>query len=334
MWEHCLKFKTQNCVDDMKKFAPPPPSSAKKPVKAAKAAKRERSRPKKKKSGEVKKKPRKNSALVALSNVGKTPLWTRHPVEMHPGLAVQLAKPFLSTIYIDKESGGFCFPLNNGDPPHRAGGLHARMKTRFFHKTDVPPREYKKGAMPRRKGSSKTDGSKADRDLEKAIRQGSSAGLTSPYAIAIWKYWQRIDHIPVLAQLPVYIVRANVATAGDYFTINRADGTLWLWELKTGWPKQVPPQKCGLMDTEPLSAVWCSSENRWQVQLMLTQMAYEKELGLKITGQARVIHTWMERPEGDAQGIYTAHVRVLEPEKLEPSDWPKWIDRDALYAAL
>jgi hypothetical protein len=59
---------------------------------------------------------------------------------------------------------------------------------------------------------------------------------------------------------------------------------------------------------------------------MLTRLAYERELAMKID-QARVINVYLQR-DG------TAAVEVIEPETLVPEDWPSYTNLDVLYESL
>ena len=282
------------------------------------------------------KRPRETSS----SSVEKPgPIWTRPQGEgpIHPELDAQLAKPFLATIYIDT-AHGFRFPLGPGAGADAImEGLHKRMLNRYFRGVRLPEMRMSDSSSFRLP-SSKLDGARADRVLEECIRTGKAPPGPgqrgcSDYATAVWQWWRDHGHVPVLAQLPVILGRFNVATAGDYFTIHRCPitqkCTLWLWELKTGWP--VVPKKPGIM-APPLAAVWLTPENRWQLQVLLTRLAYERELGIHIDGGARVIHVWKQRDETKTR--YECQVSVVEPGELKPANWTRWVDEDTLYESL
>lgn len=285
-------------------------------------------RPKKKKRERKQATPKK---LQKKTKVTRVPLWTCAPGPIgHAGLETVLAKPFLATIFIDPAKDCFRFPVEGLKEAHTLGGLHVRMRQKFFKGASLPVRHAKKGKEFRRLPSSKVDGKRADNALEKAIETGNAPPATSKYAAAVWKYWQENGHRPVLAQLPVVLPKQNIATAGDYFTVK--DGKLWLWELKTGWPFVYKTlAEAGTM-SEPLDHVWATPWNRWQLQVLITQLAYQRELGLEIDGGARVIHAWLERPFGEHG--YSCHVRVHEPDTLEPPGWPDTVNKDALYGAI
>ena len=76
--------------------------------------------------------------------------------------------------------------------------------------------------------------------------------------------------------------------------------------------------------------------NRYYLQVLLTQMAYERELGLRIDGTARVINAYMERQPriGTKAPQYKCVVRVIGPDDLEPRGWPNRVLRDELYAGI
>ena len=146
-------------------------------------------KPKKYKPEEAKRmKKRKNRHM-------KTPVWDRAPGrKLHPALDAQLAKPFLSTIFIDPDTASFCYPYADGEKTHVLGGLHARILSKFFHGRELPERFFKKGSMPLKLASSKREGSKADKILGDAIAAGRAPPERgepkhSPYASAVWDYW-------------------------------------------------------------------------------------------------------------------------------------------------
>ncbi len=294
--------------------------------------KRPRKSPQPKKHGTVIKKKKK----VASAQQG--PVWTRAEGPIHPALEAQLAKPFLATIFIDKETSCFRFPVEGRDTPHTLGGLHVRMRQKFFKGKELPRRIMKKGKEARRLPSSKVDGSRADRALEKAIKTGVAPPATSKYAAGVWKWWADNGHRPVLAQLPVILVKQNIATAGDYFTVHTDEVTgeqrLHLWELKTGWPYVYKKKNLAEADTmsAPLDHIWMTPWNRWQLQVLITRMAYERELGLVIDGGAHVIHAWLERPFGLSG--YECKVNVVQPADLEPPNWTVDVNKETLYQAI
>jgi hypothetical protein len=175
----------------------------------------------------------------------------------------------------------------------------------------------------------------------------------SAYATALWNYWKENHHRPVLAQLPVVIIHANVITCGDYFTLHTdpetGEQTLHLWELKTGWPKDPLDEREVMMP--PLAYVKLTPRNRWQVQLMLTRMAYEKvccfqtlpnsltlahkELKMKIDA-AHVVNVYAKRvlEEGADAYSYRHVVDVIGIDRLEPAGWPELANLDVMYEAL
>lgn len=201
------------------------------------------------------------------------PVWVRPAgnLPIHPEIDKQLAKPFLSSVYIDPLHG-FRFPCGEGVQDAIMEGLHKRMRNRYFRGHKLPAiRRVTEGML--RLPSSKADGSRADDVLEECIRTGQAPPPPgkrgcSEYATAVWNWWREHHHRPVLAQLPVILPKFNVATAGDYFTIHTCPytkrETLWLWELKTGWP--VIPREPDIM-SPPLAAIWLTPENRYHLQV-------------------------------------------------------------------
>lgn len=264
----------------------------------------------------------------------KCPVWVANGTgKSHPELERVIARPFISTVFFNPQTESFGFPVPDREDgePHILGGLHARMKSKFFKKIELP-KVTKIVGKPRRLPSSKGEGSRADKSLERAIKEGAFPDNASPYGRAVWDHWTEMGHVPVMAQLPVVMTRANLCTAGDYFTVSTEDGSLHLWELKTGWPlpAAAAPGQPGTMSA-PLSLVENTAVNRWQVQVELTRMAYEREMGMKIDA-AHVIHAWQEREEGRHE--YTTRVKVIEHADLSPPGWPSAVDMTAVYQAL
>lgn len=263
------------------------------------------------------------------------PLWARPQPEgpVWPALDEQLAKPFLQQVRIDPSTG--CIRCPASDTP--MGGLHRCMRQRFF-RNQAPPEYAVRSGTPLRKCSSKQEGSRADAALDAAIESGQAppdAGRrgASIYASGVWQWWRENGHRPVLSQLPVVIPHAWVATAGDYFTVHTCPltgtETLWLWELKTGWPQT---QKSPNAMSAPLDHVWITPDNRWLLQLCLTREAYRRELKLEVPlSRCRVIQAYQERPRCK-NGPYECKVRILDPSV--PGEWPAYTDMDAVYSAL
>lgn len=257
------------------------------------------------------------------------PIWTRPPGNgpIHPELDKQLCKPFLSTIFIGRQgnSESYKYPLGNGEYS-KMGGLKERMRFRFFHGTKI---KGSSSSSKKYRGSTAEKGSTADKSIEIAIATGVEPPVSfSSHSYAVWSYWKKNGHTPVLAQLPVVLVNANLITAGDYFTLHKCPltgrQTLWLWELKTGYKTNT--RKPDMM-AEPLGHVPLTPRNRFQLQLLLTKIAYEKELGMKID-HWRVIHVW-EHKDGKS-----CDVEVLEPSELDPPYWAQKVDENLLYSKL
>ena len=299
----------------------------------------ESDRPHKKKSGGRKVK-------ITKERDSQGPLWIRpeKPGPLHPELDLVLGRPFVERICI--VDGAISYPLDAGGYA-RVEGLHRRMRQRFFRGKPLPKINIQKrdthGNLPKRLGSSKDEGNRADAVLEEAIRTGvpppgpRKTG-SSPYATAAWNYWMDHGHIPVLAQLPVIITNANVGTLGDYFTVwcNPRNGEmeLCLWELKTGWPVQIAERQQEIMDP-PLAHVPLTAINRWHLQVLITKMAYEREMKMRIP-KARVLHVYKERgdpvPGQKDQSLqYTCKAVSYEPSQLTP---PSWTENQVLLGVL
>lgn len=280
----------------------------------------------------------------------KCPVWVKSPNASHPELDKVLERPFLSAIFFNPAHKSFGYPVPGRDKPHVLGGLHNRLRTKFFGKRDLPKvqnlvsvfgfdllyskQDRKWKGKPLQLPSSKGDGSKADKQLEAAIAKGAFPDASSSdYARSVWEHWASIGHVPILSQLPVVLTKANVCTAGDYFTRCEADGTLHLWELKTGWPLPLVSEKeASHWFSAPLDGVKDTPQNRWQLQVEMTRIAYEREMGMKIDA-CHVIHAWLERRLG--YDVYATKVKVLSLlEDLDPPGWPTQMNLNAAYDKL
>lgn len=267
----------------------------------------------------------KKKTFTAPKTATPGPLWTRPEdlsVPLHPELdaALQRSGAFLSTVYIDKTKGG-CFRYPVGPTYHALiGGLHKRMKKRFFRGTEVEGFSLKKafhfneelkvrkvcsagGGSPmidmhislqlNCHKSSEAAGKKADEALALAIKTQKApppyrARGASPYATAVWDWCKANGYRLVLTQLPVIFIindKASVATCGDYFAVHEETGELTLIELKCGFPVEDykrDPSVAPMVMNPPLNTVPLTTENRWHLQVMLTHMAYERELKMRI----------------------------------------------------
>jgi len=292
-------------------------------------------------------KPRKRAAIADREVRGHGPIFVR-PADgqpIHPALEEQLRKPFLSSIYVDPQTQSLRYPRGPGQAPAIMGGLHKKMLHRFFRGIELNNARTTK-IWPKRLRSSMGEGSRADEALAEAIRTGkppppANHKGASEYATAVWNYWKEHHHRPVLAQLPVIIVHALTATAGDYFTVHTCPFTqqesLCLWELKTGYPKTDGDPVTMTIPMPGDEPVPLTSVNRYYLQVLLTQMAYQRELGLHIDGTVKVINAYKERedmPRGATRPTYKCVVRVIGPEQLEPPRWPERVLKDQLYAGI
>ena len=246
--------------------------------------------------------PKKKAAPAIAKNQG--PLWTRPedpsvPLHLELDAVLQRSGGFLSTVYIDKTKGG-CFRYPVGPTYHALiGGLHKRMKKRFFRGTEVEGFSLKSAFYYNAElklnchKSSEAAGKKADEALALAIKTQKApppfrARGASPYATAVWDWCQANGYRLVLTQLPVIFIindKASVATCGDYFAVHEETGELTLIELKCGFPVEDykrDPAVAPMVMNPPLNEVPLTTENRWHLQVMLTHMAYERELKMRI----------------------------------------------------
>jgi len=108
-------------------------------------------------------------------DAGKGPVYVR-PADgspIHHALEdVIRRKPFISTIfYLDGKS--LSWPMPNGQPPAKAGGLHKAMLFRFFRGQELD-NKHSVSSVPKHKRSSASEGARADATLAESIRTGLS----------------------------------------------------------------------------------------------------------------------------------------------------------------
>jgi hypothetical protein len=250
------------------------------------------------------------------------PLWSVKPGELHPELARVTAIPFLAGIAIDDKTEGHYFTLNGKKEIH--DGLHKRMHRRFFRKYKKKHRKITK--KTRRFPSTKKDGAEAGGNVEAFMRGDGVLDDMNPYAIEAINWWIANGHQLQASEIPVVLPHARIITRGDFFTVKHNTETnkdeLWLWELKTGYP-HVPRHPIRM--ASPLITVHCTPWNIYQLQLLFTRMAYERELEMKID-HSRVIHVWKERAKDKS---FSYKCAVYAP--------PKWVeeqDLDLLYRQI
>lgn len=293
----------------------------------------------------------KKKTFTAPKTATPGPLWTRPEdlsVPLHPELdaALQRSGGFLSTVYIDKTKGG-CFRYPVGPTYHAlVGGLHKRMKKRFFRGTEVEgfsmgkPFYYNKELKLNFHKSSEAAGKKADEALAQAIKTQKApppyrARGASTYASAVWEWCKEHGYRLVLAQLPVIFIindKASVATCGDYFAVHEETGELTLIELKCGFPVEDytrDPSVAPMVMNPPLNEVPLTTENRWHLQVMLTHMAYERELKMRIP-RVHVLNAFKAKDMGTKT--------FYECRLLEQPEWTRSLAQggrlNVLYEAL
>lgn len=207
--------------------------------------------------------------------------------EMHPALARYLTSDVPQSARF--EEGDHCFHWNRAHMPLKGGGIHKWLKARFY-----PHHEKKTGKRDKRTklvGSSTQQGITVDNQLALAV-EGQKPRRWSAMTRALLDWWKQRGHTLQACQVPVQLVTQSWEsprmTKADVITRCEHDGTLWLWEVKTGAPIGLNT-KHEFFKAAPLQDVPCTERHIWFLQLHYTHQALETMAGLHIDGGARVI---------------------------------------------
>lgn len=268
------------------------------------------------------------------------------PLELHP----ELKRVIKDIAFVDKvrhngQAYSVCLGGGDANSPmikETYQGLHTRMKKLFF-----PPQEWdvrRRNKWTKKQGSSLKLGKAVERAIDKAVFNNNGKKPRKMHALArkvldVWE--EELGHDVQVAQLPVVITGGRCCTQGDYFTVDRETGELWLWELKTGWPviprkpvnflnlRLSPSSNSGKKKRKRTTGIPCTPFNKWELQRLITHMAYEKEMGMKIA-RSRVIHVWKEHVTTpfNPKGSWVAKHRIHEP-----SEWANQLGDD-IYSMI
>lgn len=177
----------------------------------------------------------------------------------------------------------------------RFTGLHWQLKRRYY------PLEYKvvrqRTRTTRKCGSSRALGKAVERAIDRHVFEGKP--LRNALAKAVVRTLREdFNQEIVAAQLPVLCTELQCVTQCDYIARNIHDGSLHVWELKTGWPvvPRSPPSMRGA-----LSGVACTPFNQWDLQCAWTARALERDARLPLGGEGRVIHVWRHSGGGGGE---------------------------------
>ncbi len=173
------------------------------------------------------------------------------------------------------------------------GGLHKAIKRRYHPHYNPFAKTKKRWPRIGAKGSNKKIGKRVDNDILAFTKAGSfvqpkGSKRLHHFTKELVEYWSQIRHTPETAQLPVEIRDWNIMTQADFITYDAATGKRWLWEVKTGLPRNFGDADGKF--ASPLETVPCTKYGIWQLQLHYTRAGLEAA-GLHID-ESRVIQVY------------------------------------------
>lgn len=200
-----------------------------------------------------------------------------------------------------KKSDG-CYHYVNAGQKVACGGLIKALEWQFYpnYKNNRSKRKWKRTKV---RGSTKEQGKIVDSGITKVVGTGKRPARLHKMSAALLDYWKVAKHTLQAAQLPVVVGQWNKMTQADLITRNEADGSLWLWEIKTGFPVGGFRHQGTMRHTKDVP---CTKYNIWQLQLHYTKLALQAA-GVEIT-HSRIIQ------------IYTKE-KKLQIKVHEPADW-------------
>lgn len=218
--------------------------------------------------------------------------------KLHPSISKYIEQSELvKTSGFDNESGCYYFE-KNGKPIQCGGLLTSLARKHYPHvKTDVVV-----GKQNRRKksvnvrGSSSAQGKRVDKEIGEILNGTRSMGRNK-LTNALLQHWVHMGHTLLVSQLPVEIPGWDKMTQADLITRCDADGSLHLWEIKTGMPIGLY-RKDGMLCGQAFQNVPYTKFNAWHLQLQYTRACLEKSASIPIPiAQSHVIQVYETKKE-------------------------------------
>lgn len=227
---------------------------------------------------------------------------------MHPALAAYLESEVPRTTRYSEETK--CFHYTKGERDVQCGGIHTWLRTLFYphYKNNRSRRNHGSVAIV---GSSHKQGVLVDTQLQ-MLAEGKTipAKKLNKMTAALVAWFCERGHELQAGQVPVELAQGwSRMTRADLITRCKADGRLWLWEIKTGFPVGFFREQ-GKFANAPLKDVPCTQKNIWLLQLHYTHQALCTMARLPIEADcSRVLQVYAKkRGEGlPAQLIIEEH---------------------------
>lgn len=192
-----------------------------------------------------------------------------------------------------------CFHYTKDGREVMVGGIHNWLRTLYYpdHKSNRSKRNHGRTALV---GSTKEQGQRVDAELQLAVEGRKPEGRKRwhPMTAALLQWWRSRGHVLQACQVPVELANGwSRMTKADVITRSVADGKLWLWEVKTGWPVgfYLSSKEQPTFSGAKFGDIRCTEENVWYLQLHYTHQALETMAGLRIEGGARIIQVYARK---------------------------------------
>jgi hypothetical protein len=212
-----------------------------------------------------------------------------------------------------------CFHYTKDQRAVQCGGIHTLLKALFYshYQSNRSQRDHARVNVV---GSSAAQGQLVDAQLDLAVegREPPAKQKWHRMTLALLEFWKARGHTLQATQVPVELANGwGRMTKADVITRCEADGKLWLWEIKTGYPIGFY-RKQKWFRSAPLLDVPCTQENIWFLQLHYTHQALHTSAGVRIEGGARILQVYAKKGEKQL------HVEERAPPEWLTSRVPLW----------
>jgi hypothetical protein len=214
-----------------------------------------------------------------------------------PSLVRYLHSKVAQTARFSDETHCFHYTKEDGRSV-QCGGIHTLLKALFYahHQSNRSQRDHARVNVV---GSSAAQGQLIDAQLDLAVEGKKPEGRKKWHRMttALLEFWKARGHTLQATQVPVELANGwGRMTKADVITRCEADGKLWLWEIKTGYPIGFYREQ-GRFKGVPFQDVPCTQQNIWFLQLHYTHQALHTSAGIHIEGGARILQVYAKKGE-------------------------------------
>ena len=235
---------------------------------------------------------------------------------LDPQLARYLHSQVPQTAHFNEET--HCFHYTKDQRAVQCGGIHTLLKQVFYphYQSNRSQRDHARVNVV---GSNAAQGQRIDAELDLAVEgKKPTKGKWHRMTLALLEYWKARGHTLQATQVPVELANGWARmTKADVITRCEADGKLWLWEIKTGYPVGFYREQKKFA-AAPFKDVACTQQNIWFLQLHYTHQALHTSAGLRIEGGARILQVYAKT------GVKQLFVEERVPPAWLTSRVPLW----------